>query len=110
VKNLVLIAVFSILLNFNVASAKTYKNIDLKLGSFVIDGEFATQVVSVTNHTGKPLKRVQIECTYYGNTELIASSSNFVESLDNDETGSANVLADKARGSGGAKCRIVSAE
>ena len=94
----------------NTSYAKNYKNIILVQGSFTKNDDYATQVISVSNHSGKTLTRVFVECAYYGDEKLIASGSNLVENLDNEETGSAKVISDNAKDAILAKCRIVSAE
>lgn len=90
--------------------AKNVKNATLELGNFSVDGEFATQVVSVTNTGKKSLERVEIECTYSGSGEIVASATDIIENIDPGESGSVEVLADNANDAEDAKCRIVSAE
>ena len=103
-----LFAVLAItLVTFDPASSKSIKNVELEIGSLTTSGEYSTQVVSVTNKTGKEIKEVKVECAFYQQSKLLASARSFIENLDDGEMGSDEVVADKSEGATDTKCRIV---
>ncbi len=90
--------------------AAEIKGVTFDLGSFVVEGEYATQAVTVTNATKRKLKYVEIECGFFSGRSIVTSASAFVENFDPGEQGFGEVLADDASESTSAKCRVVSAE
>jgi hypothetical protein len=107
---LICFSIFALGLQFSIALSGQFKGIAVSMGTFSISGEYATQVITVTNSTGRHLKSVKVECGFFDETKIVASSDAFIENLDVEEDGYAEVVATNAFTATSAKCRTVSVE
>ena len=74
---------------------------------FASSGEYMHQSVSIENKTTQTFERVEVECGFYSDNQLVTADRSYVRNLGPGSLGHTDVVADHAKGANNSKCRIV---
>jgi len=102
-------ASLGLLFAFFASQAAAENGLTLVMGQLSFDGSYIKQVVSVKNERDNTVRSAEVECGFFRQGQLIATSSSFIDNVAPGHTGFANILASSNVGSDRAQCRVVTA-